>query len=311
MDPISFNNQHVLVTGANGFLGKALILQLLQAGAMVAGLSRTHNNLEHSNFSFYQCDITNSEETVATVRDIKPSILFHLASYPDAKEGFEHVNRVLATNMNGSLNLLEGFQQAQGAIFVYGDSSKCYGNVGVPHREKQRELPTSSYAITKAAGWSLCLLYSRLYDFTTVSVRPTLIYGPGQGFNLFTFLVHSIQKNLSEINLAGGRQTRDPLYIDDAVNAFMKCARKDLNHRIVNIGGGNEYTVKQLAELVVQLCDHNMSVKCNNVAMRPTEIMRSYCDNIEANQFIGWQPQFSIEEGLKLTIEYLTSSSDL
>lgn len=305
----SFTNRHVLVTGASGFVGAALVRRLLDEGASVTVISRTPGRLstlgQNDRYQYLPCDLTDMEATLEALSSARPEVIFHLASQPDGAESYEHSRQTITSNINGTLNLLEGFRRVEGKLFVYGDSSKSYGNSGVPYLEANPELPNSSYAITKAAGWSFCLMQAKIHGFAAVSVRPTMIHGPGQAFNLFSFLMQSLRKGVDEIEIAGGAQTRDPLYIDDAVNAYLMSAKEGLNGRIINIGGGVERSVKDLSELFVHLAGYDTPIVCRPAEARPTEIWRSFCDNIEAGNLTGWSPEHSLEEGLQKTIEYL------
>jgi nucleoside-diphosphate-sugar epimerase len=143
-----------------------------------------------------------------------------------------------------------------------------------------------------------------------VSIRPTMIYGPSQSFNLISFVVDCVLDGKREVILDGGTQTRDPLYVDDAVSAFVSAAifGPQLSRRIVNIGGGNERSVTQLAQLVLELMNANLEVVEAPGRTRPTEMQRSYCDNRESREMLGWEPQVSLREGLSRTIDFLTES---
>jgi UDP-glucose 4-epimerase len=209
-----------------------------------------------------------------------------------------------------TLNILEAFRLVSGDLFVYGDSCKVYGNCDVPYLEATPAQPLSSYAIAKYAGWQLCELYSRVHNVSAVSIRPTMIYGPRQSFNLISFVVDCVLDGKCEVVLDGGSQTRDPLYLDDAVEAFVSAAGlgSRLSRRVANIGGGNERSVLQLAKLVLEIMDADLRVVEAPARTRPTETKRSYCDNQESREMLGWQPQVSLREGLSKTIQYLVQS---
>jgi UDP-glucose 4-epimerase len=112
------------------------------------------------------------------------------------------------------------------------------------------------------------------------------------------------------IRLDGGDQTRDPLYVDDAVDAFIHAAHAGakLAGRVINIGGGEEQTVEQLARRIVQWMNSSVPVVSAPCRRRPTEISRSFCDNAEAAQLLGWQPRTDLETGVRRTIDFITAS---
>ncbi len=310
----SIRNSRVLVTGGGGFLGSHMVRALTEEGAIVASLVRSSSSRlappSLAGVRFLGCDITDPGATMRAVEDFGPEILYHFAAHPDGAESHAQASAAVDVNLNGTVNLLEAFSRCGGRLFVYGDSSKVYGNGPLPHREENPIQPTSSYAVAKAAGWEMCRLYERLHDFDVVSFRPTMIYGPGQTFNLISFVVESVLEDKSEIPLMGGSQTRDPLYITDAINAFLSLAREEraAAGRVINIGGGRELTVHQLAREVVRMMGANTKLVIQPREARPTEIWRSYCDNREAEDILGWRPQVSLQDGLRLTIQFLTET---
>jgi nucleoside-diphosphate-sugar epimerase len=306
--------KRILITGVSGFLGFSLAEKLLQAGAVVCGISRTKNRIrkiqDSRDFTHMVCNLESHEEVRNRILQYRPEILFHLAAHPDGREEIAHLHATVGSNIVGTINALDAFSSCGGELFVYGDSCKVYGNSDEPNREALPAQPISSYAIAKVAGWEYCKLYARLHGFAVVSVRPTLIYGPNQGNNLISYVARAVLDGKADLTLDGGTQTRAPLYIQDAIQAFMAIALKGraVNGRIINIGGGDEISVYELARLIVRLMGSNMHVMVDMQRMRETESMRSYCDNQEAFENIGWKAQVSLQEGLKRTIKYLSTA---
>ncbi|HVN83090.1 MAG TPA: NAD-dependent epimerase/dehydratase family protein [Terriglobia bacterium] len=303
--------RRVLITGASGFIGSQLAEHLLSEGAIVGGLDRTGGGIlgrsSNRNYFFLDCDLENLEDTRRNLREFAPQILFHLAAHPDAKEGPSQYHAVIKANILATVNALESFRACGGELFIYGDSSKVYGNTSIPVCESMPVQPLSSYAIAKVAGWEYCKLFTRLHDLAVVSVRPTLVYGPGQGFNLINRVVGAVLDGQQVLKLDGGNQTRAPLYIHDATRAFTAIAEKgrEMSGRVISISGGSEITVVDLAQLIIRLMGSTMHVEVDLSRMRPTESMRSYCDNQEAFEAVGWEPRVSLRGGLKKTIDHL------
>ena len=308
----SMAGRRILITGASGFLGASLARRLASRGARVAGLARSRGKLAvEPGVEFLPCDLTDSAAAAQVIGCFAPEILFHFAAHPDGAESYSQACHSLQTNTLITLNTLEAFRVTAGDLFVYGDSSKVYGECEVPYRSALPLRPLSSYAIAKAAGWELCELYRRLHRVPTVSLRPTLIYGPNQAYNLVTYVVDCVLSGKKEVVLDGGSQTRDPLYIDDAVSAFVAVAErgKPLAGSVINLGGGNEYTIRDLTETILQLMEANLEVVVSRARLRPTDTQRSYCDNAESMPLLGWRPVVGLRLGLLRTIEHLLEKS--
>lgn len=306
--------KRVLVTGASGFLGSRLVERLVGEGAVVGALSRTTGRLDaigmQGKFAFIPCNLCDADNTREAIGSFSPEILFHFAAQPDGKEGAKQAHGVIQNNISGTVNALEGFREGRGELFIYGDSCKVYGNGGVPYREDSLIHPDSSYAIAKSSGWEFCKFYQKVYGIAVVSVRPTLVYGPHQGYNLITYVVESVLDGKAEIRLDGGSQTRDPMFVDDAIDAYLAAARQGdhVAGRVVNIGGGEERSVAEIATLIVELMGGRQQIMAVARNARPTEMWRSYCDNTEAQAMLGWQPVTTFRAGLEKTIDYLISA---
>jgi len=103
----------------------------------------------------------------------------------------------------------------------------------------------------------------------------------------------------------GGSQTRDPLYIDDAIDAYLLAALNgdSLSGRVISIGGGRERTVENIARTIIDLMKSSIPVVVDEQEMRHTDMMRSFSDNKEAYELLGWSPRFELEAGLRSTID--------
>jgi UDP-glucose 4-epimerase len=292
-----------LITGGYGFIGRHLLNAVAAECSSTAVLGRGQPDAatlgELARHEFVRADLTDRNDVVEGIRQFEPDIIFHLAAWPDQAESPEQFRACVETNTLGTLGVLEGARRTSAALVV-GDSVKSYGNAGLPYCSEIPETPNSSYAISKVAAWNMARLYSELYGLHITCIRPTLIYGPGQGLNLLEYVIDCVWENRSEIALKGGTQTRDPLYISDAVRAYLAAAAgiEEISGKVINIGGGEEYSVHDIAELVVRIAGGSGPIVDSAEDSRPTEIWRSYCDNSEAREALGWEPQVSLEEGI-------------
>jgi UDP-glucose 4-epimerase len=303
-----FAGQKVMVVGASGFLGTHLVQRFVGYGASVCAVSRTigalGSFLESSEFSFNRCDLMSPEATEQALRAFRPDFVIFAAACPDGPETGELIRRRFNVNVVGLVNLLEACcQHAPQAKLLFGDSRKVYGNAMVPHNSRTHAAPLSSYAFTKNDGWRLCQLYAAFHGLTAVSIRPSLIYGPGQGPNVIRNIWEAAKRGDSTITLMGGEQTRDPIYIDDAVDAFVAAAEKaqHLSNKTILIGGYEEITINGLAKLVIEVLDSDAAIVADPASLKATDMLRSACDLSEAEHLLGWSPSVGLREGLELT----------
>lgn len=302
-------NETYLVTGAGGFIGSHIVDRLRtisneSPNGQVHALGRSFGKLSELNapgdFTFHQCDLQDNATLYPLLASIKPHVIIHLASEPDAAESGEHSRNCIANNLVSTVNLLDAFASSgnpQG--MVYGDSTKVYGSAPSPYRSDVRPEPNSSYSITKAASWEFVRLQARLSGFSAVAIRPTLIYGPRQPDNIISVILDAIRENQSSFTIQGGSQTRAPLHIDDAVDAYIRTVENiaALNSKIINIGGAEEFRVADIARHVVRNAGSDMRILCEST-MRDTEILQSSVDLSEAEDLLGWKPSISLAQGL-------------
>jgi len=205
-------------------------------------------------------------------------------------------------NVIGTVHLLEAASMAGVEVVVYADSSKDYGNGPVPYRSTQHDAPVCSYAIAKAAAWNLCRLASSMTGLAVCGLRPTFVYGPRQNWNLITYVQECVRKN-RPIRLQGGKQTRDLLYVDDAVKAFIAAAvEKKAWDNVIPVGGGREIRINRICKEVLNVLGCDLAIQPQAEKPRLTEIWRSYCDNSEARKLLRWSPLVGLSEGLKRTL---------
>jgi len=302
----AIHGRRVLVTGAYGFIGSNLVSSLVEAGANVLGLDRDGAAVPNDFPAPVQAtDLAELSELRSVFDDFRPQYVYHLASAPDGPENYDQVMRSLNGGLLLTVNLLEAFRQYPGELFVFADSSKVYGDPGVGYRESLPEDPRSSYAIAKSAAWQFCRYHYRLYGTKVVSIRPTVVYGPGQPRNLISYVVEQALEGARSLRLMGGRQTRDPLYLSDLMDAYLSLPRhKDrVTDRVINLGGGHEISIADLAQRIVSLLDGEMSVEIDESQARPTDSTRSFSDNSEAAELLDWQPRVSLDDGLMRTID--------
>lgn len=293
------------VVGATGFIGSHLSERLVADGAHVLAIARSNTrrarlaSIERQ-LEFAACDVMVDGALAPVLTRFAPDIVFHLADHPDGAETFSQMRRAIVVNALGAVGVLEAATAAGADLFVHGDSAKVYGNGPAPFRADEPVQPICSYAVAKAAAWQLCQVAAASGGPAIVGLRPTLVYGPRQGANLIEY-VRSCAAAGRPVRLLGGEQTRDPLFVADAVDAFVLAATAPAARgHAIPIGGGQEISVVDLANRVTR------ALGCAGTFEPPapprtTEIWRCVADNRDADRLLGWRPSTSLDAGLART----------
>jgi nucleoside-diphosphate-sugar epimerase len=311
-----WHNRRVGIIGATGFIGSHLVERLVGEGAAVLAVARRLGHLAGlsslaNRYEFQPCDICDPHAIGKALRSFRPEIVFHLAAHPDGAESIPQMRDCLRVNMIGGMNALEAAIAAGSKVFVLADSCKVYGNGGGPYTESAPVNPICSYATTKAALWQLCQLASAVSGIQVVGLRLTFVYGLRQGWNLIRYVQKCVKEGIP-VCLQGGAQTRDPLYIDDAVEAFLAAATRPaaFGHSIP-IGAGNEISVTDLCRAVLMAMEQQVPIVEGTEEPRLTEIWRSVSDNRDALRLLNWAPRTRLAEGLAKTVGRQTAHMQL
>jgi len=306
-----------LVTGAAGFIGSTLSERLLADGADVVGLDcftdyyprpvkeRNLSGLTgHPRFRFVESAIRDAD-LQGLLRD--RTHVFHLAAQAGVRKSWGRDFAVYTVNNIEATQLL--LEAACGVPtlerLVYASSSSVYGdNVSIPMREDALPRPVSPYGVTKLAAEQLCNLYHENYRVPAVSLRYFTVYGPRQrpdmGFH--KFLRATIRAE--PIRLYGdGEQTRDFTYVHDAVTATVAAAVKGVPGRVYNVGGGSRVTVNHVVEMIARVAGRRPVVEVDPA--QPGDMRHTFADTSLARADLAFQPQVSLEDGLKAEYEWL------
>lgn len=301
-----FKDKNILITGANGFVGKHLFYKLSQLGANVHGISLTVSSSDIS-----KVDILDYKKIDQIVRDKKIDICYHLAGESTVESGQSNPFSTFRINIDGTLNILEIARNRNLERIIIASTSHVYGKNEVPYLESYIPKPSRPYETSKACTDLIAQSYADSYDLPVLIPRFVNIYGPGD-LN-FTRLIPKMIKQIitnNEVVLWGGNVIRDYLYIDDAVKAYIDLASVNIEkieeNRIFNFGGGNTIAVKELVEKIIQ--HSNRDVKIVKIdEMREDEIKSQYVSFAKAKKLLGWIPQISLDEGLNKTISWYMS----
>jgi len=303
MSTSKFNGKNILVTGANGFIGRHLVVRLSQLGAHVYGIS-----LRASFPQISKVDICDYKKIDQFIRDKKIEICYHLAGESIVESGKNEPYSTFRVNIDGTLNILEIGRKRSFERIIIASSSHVYGKNEVPYLENYTPKPTRPYETSKACTDLIAQSYADTYKLPVLIPRFVNIYGPGD-LN-FTRLIPKTMMQIitkNEVELWGGNAIRDFLYIDDAINGYLDLVNVDIatieENRIFNFGGGNTITVNNLVQKIIKISRRTVAlVKTDEI--REDEIKSQYVSFAKAKKLLKWKPTFSLNDGLGRALEW-------
>lgn len=326
---------NILVTGGAGFIGRWVVKRLLDDGHKVVALDNLSNgqieNIEEfskRNFKFVKGDIKEEKDLYEIFKE-KYDIIYHLGASINVQDSIDDPKTTFYNDTVGTFNILE-----RAKVQMFGKNAKMEGEEWVldskedthPCKvvfmstcmvydvageegisESHQTKPVSPYGGSKIAAENMVLSYYNAYKLPTVVIRPFNTYGPfqktgGEGGVVAIFINNSIAGR--DINIYGsGEQTRDLLYVKDCARFVVESGYNEIvNGEIVNAGTGRDVTINELADIISK-----GRVNINHVKhIHPqSEIMKLKCDYTKAKDLIGWEPEYTLEEGIRETEDWI------
>jgi GDP-L-fucose synthase len=296
----------MLVAGGTGLAGSAIIRELERVDKKVIGISSKDVNL------------LDRAKTFSYIKDLSPTVIIDAA----AKVGGVGSNNsypveFLSQNLQIQSNLMDAAHEAKVEKFVFLGSSCIYPrNCAQPIKEDylltgELEQTNSAYAVAKIAGIELIKSYRKEYGYSWISVMPTNLYGPNDNFDLenshvlpalIRKFVEAKRNNSPEVVLWGsGTPLREFLHVDDLAKAILVCLEKYDDSQQINIGSGDEISIKDLGQKIANLTGFTGKVVWDS--NRPDGTPRKVLDSTKINK-LGWKPSITLDQGIAATVEW-------
>jgi GDP-L-fucose synthase len=296
----------ILVAGGTGLAGSAIVRELERVDKKVIGISSK------------DVDLLDRAKTFSFIKDLKPTLIIDAA----AKVGGVGSNNAypvefLSQNLQIQSNLMDAAHEARVEKFVFLGSSCIYPrNCAQPIKEDylltgELEQTNSAYAVAKIAGIELIKSYRKEYGHTWISVMPTNLYGPNDNFDLenshvlpalIRKFVEAKRDNSSEVVLWGsGTPLREFLHVDDLAKAILICLEKYDDAQQINIGSGDEISIKDLGQKIANLTGFTGKVVWD--ANRPDGTPRKVLDSTKINK-LGWKRAITLDQGIASTVKW-------
>jgi UDP-glucose 4-epimerase len=304
-----------LVTGAAGFIGSTLVDRLRADGHAVVGLDNfatgRATNLEHladdPEFAFVEADIV-AADLSAILDEHRPEVVFHLAAQIDVRQSVADPQFDASVNVVGTVRLAEAARRAQVRKIVHTSSGgSIYGTPpSYPTSEDVPTDPASPYAAGKVAGELYLNTFRHLYGLECSHIAPANVYGPRQDphgeAGVVAIFAQALLSGKPTKVFGDGTHTRDYVFVDDVVDAFVRASGPAGGGQRFNIGTGVETSDRQLHSAVAAAAGAP-----DNPAFHPPrlgDLNRSCLDIGLAQRVLGWRPQVALDDGVRRTVEY-------
>jgi UDP-glucose 4-epimerase len=299
----------ILITGGAGFLGSALANRLVAEKHTVLvldDLSAGDPRRLHAKVLFTRGDVRDVPRLWTLLQGV--GCVYHLAARVRVPESIHYPGDYNQVNVGGTVALMEAVRDTGVNRVVLASSGALYGEQAhQPIAEDQVPSPNSPYGVSKIAAEYYLSTLGTLYSIETVALRIFNAYGPGQELPpsyppVIPQLLRQAQTGGSLVIFGDGTQTRDFVYVDDAVDALLAAASAtDVNRAVINIGSGREVSIDDLAAKVATVTGKQVNILYNRG--QSGGVSRLVADVSLARQLLGWQPRTELEQGLRLTLE--------
>lgn len=292
-----------LVTGGAGFIGSNLARKLESLGNKVVSLDNMMHPCQNP-FESKFADVRYSQDIAQFFKGC--DVCFHLAAQISVDRSIHSPQETIDININGTLNILD-LCRKHDVKLIYASTSEVYGTSQTDKMDENHPVDAQSpYGASKLAADRLCKSYIDTYGMKIVILRNFNTFGPYQNDDSYGGVIARFTRaalNGETLNIFGsGSQERDYMWVDDAVDAYIKVVKQD---GVFNAGSGTTIKVNRIASLIKDYS--NSKSRIVHVKSRPGEVQRLCCDARKIRS-LGWKPKVSIEEGIKKYVDFYKDS---
>lgn len=315
---MKWQGRKVLVTGAGGFIGSHLVDRLLGLGADVTAF--VHYNARNDwgwlegrydtstpNLTVIAGDVTDAAFVKSAIRDNQ--VVFHLAALIGIPYSYVAPESYVNTNIRGTLNVMQACLEAGVDYIVHTSTSEVYGTARYTPIDENHPLQGQSpYSASKIGADKITESFHCSFGLPVTTLRPFNTFGPRQSARAVipTIITQALSSNT--VRLGSLSPVRDLTFVADTVQAFIRTAgSKKAVGKTVNTGSGHGVTIGELAGTIVRLVNPEACVVSEEERVRPekSEVMTLICNNTLAMELTGWKPEYTLEKGLSITIDWM------
>lgn len=304
-------NKLIVVTGGAGFIGSHIAWELVKDNDVIV-IDNLYTGKEENvppGAKLVKADIRDYDAIAELISHA--DYVFHEAAQVSVVESIRDPVFTEEVNVLGTLNILRALTEGNGKL-IFASSAAVYGdNPNLPLKETERPKPLSPYGVTKATAEEYLRVYHELYGLPVVSLRYFNVFGPRQSANQYagviSIFINGALAGEPLVIYGDGKQTRDFIYVKDVVRANLLVAEsRKANGRVFNVATGRQTTILELAMKIIEITGTTSSIVFDKP--RPGDIRHSQADITEIRK-LGFEPEWSLEEGLKKTVEWYKGQS--
>jgi NAD dependent epimerase/dehydratase len=319
------NNKTILITGADGFIGSHLTELLIQSGYKVRAF--VYYNSFNSNGWLDSLSVETKSKIDIFSGDIRDpngvresmigiDIVFHLAALIAIPYSYHSPDSYIDTNVKGTLNVLQAAKDLKVKRILITSTSEVYGTAQfVPITELHPKQSQSPYSASKIGADAIADSFFRSFNLPITIVRPFNTYGPRQSARaVIPSIISQLLNGAEEIKLGDISPTRDLLFVKDTVSGFIKIAEcNELIGHDVNIATNSEISIGDLAQHLIKSINPKAKISTDPLRLRPekSEVFRLYGSNEKLKSYTDWEQEYSLEKGLKETIDWFSKIENL
>ena len=321
---MQYRARKVLVTGAGGFIGSHLCEALVGVGAEVTAMIHYSSRSDWGNLEFLPPDVRaqlrvvtgNIEDSQFVMRQVSgQELVFHLAALISIPFSYIAPLSYVRTNVEGTLNVLEASRQLGVSRVIHTSTSEVYGTALYSPIDEQHPLQGQSpYSASKIGADKIAESYHRAFSLPVATVRPFNTYGPRQSARAVIPTIISQALSEPEIRLGALTPIRDLNFVKDTAAAYLAIAAADgAIGKTINFGAGQGITIGDLARVILDLMDCRKPIVEDPARLRPeaSEVFQLVCDNRLAREVTGWKPAYTLKQGLREAIDFISHHPSL
>ena len=292
--------QRILVTGASGFIGSHLCHRLVEDRAEVHAVYRTQIPAkEKDQLLWWQADLADLSAVRHLFREIRPDVIFHLASHVKGAPNLEHVLPTFHSNLESTINLLTLAAETGCRRVV------LTGSLAEPDPQNGEFFPSAPYAAAKWASSGYARMFHALYKLPVVIARVFMVYGPAQQdlTKLIPYVTLSLLRGETP-KITSGERLVDWVYVSDVVEGFVALGQAPgIDGATIDLGSGKLISIREIVQQLASVVDPKARAEFGALPDRPLEPTR-LAKTAETFGKIGWEPQVSLREGLERTVDW-------